>query len=139
MADIGAISVGLQSIKTALDITKELRNIDSSLKDAEVKLKLAELIETLSEAKIQLSGVREENLDLKNVIKELEGKIKQKDDIEFRGGHYYLSEPQEGKPEGPFCSKCYSDENKLIFLDKLSSTFKAVGKYMCPKCKAVTN
>jgi len=138
MPDLGAISVGLHSIKTALDITKELRSIDSSLKDAEVKLKLAELVEALSEAKIQLSEAREENLELKSIIKELENKINQKGDVVFRDGHYYLSIPQEGKPEGPFCSKCYSDENKLILLDKLPPTFKAIGSYTCPKCKAVT-
>ena len=39
MPDITAISIGIQSIKTA----KDLRNIDSSLKDAEIKLKLAKI------------------------------------------------------------------------------------------------
>ncbi|MFT5726725.1 MAG: hypothetical protein ACI8PB_000847 [Desulforhopalus sp.] len=39
MADISVIAAGLSSIKTALDITKEFRNIDASFKDAEMKLK----------------------------------------------------------------------------------------------------
>ena len=32
MPDISSISIGLQSIKTAIDISKDLRNIDSSFK-----------------------------------------------------------------------------------------------------------
>lgn len=134
MPDISSISIGLQSIKTAIDITKDLRNIDSSLKDAEVKLKLAELIEALSEAKIQLSEAREENQDLKTKIKELESQFNKLDEVEYRDGFYYLKEPMNGKAEGPFCSKCYSDEGKLILVTELPPSFQDFGKYKCPKC-----
>lgn len=137
MSDISSISIGLQSIKTAIDITKDLRNIDSSLKDAEVKLKLAELIEALSEAKIQLSEAREENQELKTKIKELELQFNKLDEVEYRDGFYYLKEPVNGKAEGPFCAKCYSDEKKLILVTDLPRSFHDFGKYKCPKCGAI--
>jgi len=138
MVDVSSIAVGLQSIKTALDITKELRNIDSSLKDAEVKLKLADLIEALSDVKIQLSEVRNENQNLRDEINKLEGKLNQQNDVEFKDGFYYLKVPREGQAPGPFCSKCHSDENKLILVSKLPSAFNDFGNYKCPKCGSIS-
>ncbi len=132
MPDISSISIGLQSIKTAIDITKDLSNIDSSLKDAEVKLKLAELIEALSEAKIQLSDAREENQDLKIKIKSLKNDLNRQEEVEFKDGYYYIKEPK-----GPFCAKCYSDENKLMLVSELPRSFQDFGKYKCPKCNDV--
>ena len=134
MPDISSISIGLQSIKTALDITKELKNIDSSLKDAEVKLKLAELIEALSEAKIQLSEAREENQELKEIITKFEKDLNKKYEVTFRDNYYFIKEPSDGQAEGPFCAKCYSDENKLILVSELPRQFQDFGKYKCPKC-----
>jgi hypothetical protein len=134
MADISSIAIGLQSIKTALDITKELRSIDSSLKDAEVKLKLAELIESLSEAKIQLSEARIENQDLKDQIIALEKKFSQQKEVEFKDGHYYAISPKDGQPSGPFCTKCYSDDSKLILVNELPDGMQDFGMYHCPKC-----
>lgn len=137
MADIGSIAIGLQSIKTALDITKELRNIDSTLQDAEVKLKLADLIEALSDAKMQLSEVRDENQSLRDEIRILEEKLKQQDEVEFRDGYYYIKNPRDGQAPGPFCAKCYSDDKKLILVSELPQEFQDFGKYKCPKCGAI--
>ena len=137
MVDISSITIGLQSIKTALDITKELRNIDSSLEDAEVKLKLAELIEALSEVKIQLSEARNENQDLKDTIKVLEKELNQQDEVEFREDFYYLKHPKKGRASGPFCSKCYSDDNKLILVFELPKEVQDFGKFQCPKCNDI--
>jgi predicted nuclease with TOPRIM domain len=134
MPDISLIAAGIQSVKTALDITKELRNIDSSFKDAEVKLKIAQLIEALSEAKIQLTEAREENHDLKAKIKELEDQINKQDEVEFSDGFYFLKEPTAGMAKGPFCAKCYSDEGKLILVTELPDDFQDFGRYKWPKC-----
>jgi hypothetical protein len=138
MVDVTSISAGLTSLKLALDITKELRNIDSSLKDAEVKLKLAELIEALSDAKILMSEMREENQQLKFKIKDLEKQSTQTDEVKFENGHYFLNLSKEGQASGPFCAKCYSDTNKLIPESELPPAFRDLGKYKCPKCGSVT-
>lgn len=138
MVDLTSISAGFSSLKMALDITKELRNIDSSLKDAEVKLKLAEIIEALSDAKVLMSEMREENQELKTRIKELEKQLNQTDDVIFENGHYFLKSAKEGQASGPFCAKCYSDSDKLIPESELPSTFHDLGKYKCPKCGSIT-
>ena len=139
MVDIAAISAGMTSIKTALEITKELRHIDSSLRDAEVKLKLADLIEALSDAKIQLSDVRDENQELKEKIKALEKQLEQIDEVYFEKGHYFLNNVKDGQAKGPFCAKCYGDDNKLILVTELPKGFQDLGKYRCPKCGSTTN
>ncbi|WP_241911044.1 hypothetical protein, partial [Vibrio splendidus] len=138
MVDVASISAGITSIKTALDITKELRNIDSSLKDAEVRLKLADLIEALSDAKIAASELREENQDLKTIVKELKEQLNQAEEVIFTNGHYFLKTPEQGQAPGPFCAKCYHDDKKLIIESELPSTFHNLGKYKCPKCNSVT-
>jgi hypothetical protein len=58
MPDIALISAILNSVKTATDITKFLRESDMSIEKAEIKLKLADLVGALVDAKIQLTDVR---------------------------------------------------------------------------------
>ncbi len=135
MTDIGTIADSIQSVKTAINIAKSLKNIDASLQDAEVKIKIAELLEALSEANIQLSEVKAEHLELKAQIHDLEKKISLEGEVVFRDGHYYLDEPKPGKPDGPFCSKCYHDESLLIPLTKQKPPFDRYGEYSCPKCR----
>jgi len=138
MIDMSIIAAGLQSIKTALDITKDLRNIDFALKDAEIKLKLTELLDALSTVKIQVVEMRDENLNLKDKLRELEDKLSQKDEVEFKDGFYYVKNAREGQAPGPFCAKCYSDDDTLITVSELPSSFQDFGKYECPKCRAIS-
>jgi hypothetical protein len=134
MPDIGAIAAGISSIKVAIEIAKELKGASSAIKDAEIKLKIAELLEAMAEVKIQLVEAQDENLDLKKTIKELEEALARQDEVIFRDGYYYLSEPQAGKPEGPFCSNCYSSTKRLSLLTEVTGTFRRFGKYECPAC-----
>lgn len=106
MVDLTSVSIGVQSLKTAIDIAKELRNVDSLMKDAEVKLKIAELIGTLSDAKLSLAEANDEILDLKREIANLKGSLLKKQEVEFRNGIYYSANPKEGEATGPFCPNC---------------------------------
>ncbi|MBF7053092.1 hypothetical protein IOC61_07115 [Halomonas sp. KAO] len=135
MPDFGAISAGISSIKVAIDIAKDLKGATSAIKDAEVKLKIAELLEAMSEVKVQLVEAQDENLELKRTIKDLESALARQDEVVFRDGYYYLAEAQEGKPEGPFCSNCYSSSNRLSLLTEVTGTFRSFGKYKCPACE----
>ena len=139
MVDLSSFSIGLASIKTALEITKDLRSIDSSLKDAEVKLKLAELIEALSDAKVNLSEARLENQELRDRIASLESQLSSKQEVEYKNGHYYRVGCKEGEEPGPFCSLCYNDLNKLIPVSELPRDMQEFGKYICPKCNKTSN
>lgn len=135
MPDFGAISAGISSIKVAIDIAKDLKGATSAIKDAEVKLKIAELLEAMSEVKVQLVEAQDENLELKRTIKDLELALARQDEVVFRDGYYYLAEAQEGKPEGPFCSNCYSSSNRLSLLTEVTGTFRSFGKDKCPACE----
>jgi hypothetical protein len=134
MPDIGAISAGISSIKVAIDIAKELKGVTSAIKDAEVKLKIAELLEAMSEVKIRLVEAQDENLELKETIKGLESALKRQDEVVFRDGYYYLAEPQEGKPDGPFCSNCFTTKQLLCLLGEVTGRELKFGKYHCPSC-----
>ncbi|WP_086482101.1 hypothetical protein [Oceanospirillum sanctuarii] len=135
MPDLGAISAGITSIKVAIDLAKELKGATSAIKDAEIKLKIAELLEAMSEVKIQLVEAQDENLELKQKIKELQSALARQDEVVFRDGYYYLAEPQDGKAEGPFCSNCYSSNNHLSLLTEVTGRFRKFGKYTCPACE----
>jgi hypothetical protein len=134
MLDISAISAGLSSMKVAIDIAKGLKDSTTAIKDATANFKIAELLVAMSEVKMHLIDAKDENIELKEKIKELEGALNQKDEVIFRDGYYYLSAPQSGKPEGPFCSNCYSSKNVLTLLTEVTGTFRRFGKYKCPSC-----
>lgn len=111
-----------------------MKGATSAIKDAEVKLKIAELLEAMAEVKVQLVDAQDENLELKQTIKELQAALARQDEVVFRDGYYYLTEAQEGKPEGPFCSNCYSSENKLSLLTVVTGELSSFGRYKCPSC-----
>lgn len=135
MPDIASISAGLQAVKLAIDIAKDLRSTESAFKDAEAKLKLVDLMEALAEARVQLLDAQEENLALQKEIHELQSKLNEKDEVVFRNGLYYYADPKPGKPEGPFCPHCYQTKDKLLLLKKAEPAFQVFGEYVCSSCK----
>jgi hypothetical protein len=134
MPDISSIAAGISSVKLAMDLAKGIKDASTALADAEVKFKVAELMTTIADVKIHLIDAQDENNDLKLKIKALETLLKQKDDVTFRDGYYYLANPKEGKPDGPFCSNCYSIKDTLSLLTEVTGTFRRFGKYTCPSC-----
>ena len=114
MNELQAISMGLSSLKTAIDITKTLNNLDRSLSDAEAKLRLVELMEKLSDIREKVLDIKEENQVFRERIKELETQLKAHSEISFIDGIYWTIEGNN--KEGPFCQKCYDDDKKLIRL-----------------------
>ena len=135
MPDITAIAAGINSLKLAMDITRGLKDATITLKDAEVKYKIAELMTAIADAKVNLIDAQDENSRLQEKIKSLEIKLKQQDEVTYKDGYYYLSEPQEGKPKGPFCSNCYTQEKQLSLLTEVTNHFRRFGRYKCPSCK----
>lgn len=135
MPDMGAISAGLNSIKIALAIAKELKGATTAINDAEIRLQIADLLEALAEVKIKLVDAKDENLELKEKIKELKVALAKQDEVVFRDGYYFCVKPKEGKPDGPFCPNCYSSKNVLSLLTEVTGHFRVFGKYECPSCE----
>jgi len=120
MADIVTFSAILNSVKTATDIAKIIRDSDSNLQSAEVKLNMAELISSLADVKMELADLQTE-LHLKDVeINKLKDQLNTKFSIAYDStSEVYWKEGDKT----PYCPACYEADNKLIHL----SARKTVG------------
>lgn len=114
MPDIAAIGAILTSVKTATEITKNLRDIDVSLEKAELKLKLAELMEALADVRMEAVGIQDEIAAKDKQIAALEEAFQEKSEVErYRDAMYRKDE--NGKPVGaPHCLKCWQVKHKLF-------------------------
>jgi len=132
MADI---VTGLTALKTAFDLAKDLKNASDAYNDAEMRLKLSELYSALSEAKIELADAQLEMYELKRKISELQGKLDASDELVFREAVYWRANEVEGKPNGPFCPKCYEgSEKKMSSMSSVNGQFRFAGRYKCNTC-----
>lgn len=64
--------VEITAITNAIGLLTRLREISANIRDAEFKNVLADLTVELAEVKMKMAGLMEENVELKNKIKELE-------------------------------------------------------------------
>lgn len=144
MTDPGSITVGLQALRTATGIVKNLREVDRSIEAAEYKMQLAELMESLSEAKTKLVEAQEENNTLRERITQLEAVRDLRSEITLENNVYVPVKGEvPGYGAGPWCSKCFETEGQLISLHHKVASAAAVGKrtfasykWECPNCKA---
>jgi len=120
MPDIVTIGAFLSSVKSATDIAKAIRSADASLERAEMKLKMAELLESLAEAKVQATDIRDLLTEKNNRIAELEAAFQFKGKLVRHGDAYY--EAADGSPTGaPYCSRCWEVDKKLVHVTEFSS------------------
>ncbi|MBF0542498.1 MAG: hypothetical protein HQK91_13735 [Nitrospirae bacterium] len=112
MTDITMISTALSSIKTAIEITKYLKDGNFSLEKAELKMKLADLIDALATTKMEFAEIQE-MLSIKDKrIAELEDAFEFKDKLVHQYDAYYKAD-ESGNPTGvAFCLKCWDNDHK---------------------------
>jgi len=116
-------------------IFDELKSVAKTLRDAD-KIPQYEQILSIQEKLLEMQN---RIFDLENKNRELKNKLNERERIIPRSGTYYKI-LEDGKEDGPFCTLCYDDEEKLIRLD--------IGKFCfgsplnldcysqkCPKCK----
>ncbi|MDN4502083.1 hypothetical protein QX776_06700 [Alteromonadaceae bacterium BrNp21-10] len=141
--DITSITAGLSAVKTAIDITKEIQNASSSLEKAQVKLKLAEITENLANAKLQFVEAQEEIVNLRLQIRTLQV-IDDLKNLVKKEGNILLPKESEvkGYGTGPWCTKCFEADGKLISLHHKLGTAMVTSKasfssykWECPLCK----
>ncbi|WP_272518504.1 MULTISPECIES: hypothetical protein [unclassified Providencia] len=137
MADIASITAGLNAVKLAFNIAKDMKDATAAYNEAEFRLKLSELYISLSDARVNLADAQQEIISLQTEINTLKAKLQTVDELEFREGFYYRVIEIDGKPNGPFCPKCYESNNK-----KISTVMKAkgihshFGKQYCHSCQS---
>jgi hypothetical protein len=132
MPDIATIAAALNSLKTATDIAKFLRESDLSLERAELKLKLADLVGSLADAKIELIEVQEALSKKDKRISELEEAFQSKDGLTRHYDAYYQADENGNAIGVPYCLRCWESEHKkrqlvLDVKDHLSRTCTACG------------
>lgn len=98
----------LDHIKETVKIIQKMDNIDLYKKILDLQAEVMDLIE--------------ENRNLKN-------RLEIKDDIKFIKNSYWIVKNGEMQ-EGPYCSRCYDYENKLVHLIKNEGYHPS-----CPQCK----
>lgn len=114
MPDIASINAGLSAVKLAFGMAKDLKDATAAYNDAELRLKISDLYNALSEARISLAEAQVEIVELQSEVRRLESKFKETEELEYRDGFFYRAVPVEGKPNGPFCPKCYQGPQKLL-------------------------
>jgi len=112
MPDIPTIGAALSSLKTAIDITKFLKDSDSSLERAEFKVKLADLLGSLADTKLELIDLQNELAEKEKKIADLEQSFENKNTLIRQNDAYYVCD-ETGKATGkPYCLRCWENDHK---------------------------
>lgn len=126
---VGVVS----SIKSAYEIAKVLKDSSEVFDKAEVKLKLADLIGALAETKMEIASIQEENMELRN-------KLKQKSEYESKKNNYVLIESGKGtflyksksEPEHYICPRCLENNSEFHIIQLAVYGMSEVNR--CPSC-----
>ncbi len=129
MADVMSI------LSTAIATVQKLREVSEKIKDAETNNLIADLNIALADLKMQFVTLREENMQLRKELQQAREQMDFRSKVVLKEGLYFLTEPVEGRPEGPYCPNCLDAEDKLILVTKVQGPFRDLGNLRCPKCK----
>lgn len=125
--DITAITAVLTSVKSAMDIAKNIKDSGASLEAAETKLKLAELIGALADVKVESANVKEILVEKDAEIRKLRDQLDMKEKLVWKKPYYVM----KGREDEPLCQRCYDDEGKTIRLQIPGRQ----GLWICSVCK----
>jgi regulator of replication initiation timing len=120
----------ITSINNGITLVQRLREISKNIEDAEFKNVLADLSLEMSDTKLALAQVTEENAKLKSELTKL--KHSQGDsqtNLVFKEFAYYTD-----SDDGPFCSGCYDTKKQRIRLSPVTGMFTEFGRFVCPSC-----
>lgn len=126
--DVVAVAALVNSLKSATDIAKFIRESDLTIEKAEAKLKLAELVEALANAKLEASEIQLSLHEKDGQIKKLTAELQKRKSMKWRQPCYFI-ENDEGMEE-TFCQPCFDSQNLLARLHSDGN-----GIYSCTVCK----
>lgn len=121
----------LSSVKTAIDLAKDIKNTQSLIDNADVKLQVIELIDTLVDTKADLADIKTQLLEKDKLIAELKEQLNKKKSVFYEEPYYWI-DLDDGKIDGAFCQKCYDGNNKLARVVPRSHQF--LDGYYCHVC-----
>ncbi|MFH1356631.1 MAG: hypothetical protein ABII18_05805 [bacterium] len=132
MTGLETITTAYSGIKTALEISKSLKNLDIKIEKADLKIKIAELMESLAEAKCAIVETQDFIREKDDEILKLKEAFKTKAKLKrFMDVYYEIDEA--GQMIGdPNCSCCWETKQDLIHVVQNPSKRR---NYVCPVCK----
>ncbi len=116
----------LSATSTAIDLVRRLRDINKNIANAEFANALADLTMELSELKLKVSALLEENDRLKRELQK-----KQSKNLQFKDFAYY-----DAQNDGPYCPGCYDSNGKAVRLSATPKDFSDLASHICPVCNA---
>jgi len=120
--------------KAAIDWLKVLNQYADEVKDTQ---KRGEFTRIIGELQIELSKAQKENHDLKEEVATLKKEIDRLKSPNskpiVRDGLYFVGD------DGPFCTGCYDNQEKLVRVNETPEPLQVLGKYQCPVCKTKYN
>ena len=123
--DISQIADAAGSVKTLFDLAKRARDLAKKESNAELREMLLDLQE-------KAQDVREENQQLRSMIKELENKLRIRDEMDFDGKVYWSKQEQE--TDKPFCPVCFDRDEKRIHLHSQGGEHNLRPYWECKAC-----
>lgn len=99
----------------AIEITKNLRDVDLKLTAAESSNQIADLYNALSDIKMNVADLKDEIREKNEVIKSLESKLRLESEMIWKDPFYYKKNA-DGVKDGPFCQQCFDKDRLAIRL-----------------------
>lgn len=128
MPDMTTISAALGSLKTALDITKAIRDSGTTLSEAEINYQIADLTIALADVKTEMAEIQTLLLAKDGEIKQLTEALEIKASVVWEKPYYWTV--NDDTRDGPYCQQCYDNDRKLIRLQEHDR-----GYWACDTCK----
>lgn len=125
----------LSIVSEAIRTLQKLREVTQKMKHVELLNLVADLSLNLAELKLQVAELQEENGSLKAELKKNAQSSSFREKLVLRDRLYFFKEPQENRPVGPYCTRCYDVEEKLVLVTEMPRVVRNIAKYSCPNCK----
>jgi endogenous inhibitor of DNA gyrase (YacG/DUF329 family) len=92
-----------------------------------------ELVQQILEIQQELLDMQKKISDLESKNKECEEKLRIKENLIYENNAYWIN--KENKKDGPFCSRCWDKDMRLIRLHTCPNPTARI----CPACKTIVN
>ena len=125
------VSNTLNSIKSAYDLAKDLKDNKSITINADGNMKIIELMGALVDAKEELVEIKSQIIDKDKLIMELQGKLETKESLKYEEP-FYWKKIEGNQKEGPFCQKCQDAEGRMARLIAKPDSY--AGTHHCSVC-----
>jgi hypothetical protein len=127
---IKSLGAAVSLAKTVMEVAKKIDNAELIRAIANLNLEMATANLGMADLTNQLAELKQENVQLKGKIRELEESAKPERQLNIgEDGFYYT-----GAGDGPFCTGCFDINGKTIRLQEDKSEI-SFGKYKCPSCR----